>query len=81
MYPVVLVTYEIVCSAGNAADIGPLLKSFLGYTSTDGQASLDELGAAPLPASIQTQVIASVQIASVELRRETGGAQCGFARG
>jgi phosphate transport system substrate-binding protein len=60
-YPVILVTYEIVCSAGNAADIGPLLKSFLGYTATDGQASLDELGAAPLPAEIQTQVIASLQ--------------------
>ena len=58
-YPVVLVTYEIVCSAGNAAGIGPLLKSFLGYTSTDGQASLDQLGAAPLPASIQTKVIAA----------------------
>jgi phosphate transport system substrate-binding protein len=60
-YPVVLVTYEIVCSAGNAADIGPLLKSFLGYTATDGQATLDALGAAPLPASIQTKVIASVE--------------------
>ncbi len=62
--PVILVTYEIVCSAGNTGDIGPLLKSFLGYTSTDGQASLDELGAAPLPAEIQTQVIASVQTIS-----------------
>jgi phosphate transport system substrate-binding protein len=60
-YPVILVTYEIVCSAGNTGDIGPLLKSFLGYTSTDGQASLDELGAAPLPAEIQAKVIASVQ--------------------
>jgi phosphate transport system substrate-binding protein len=63
-YPVILVTYEIVCSAGNAADIGPLLKSFLGYTSTDGQATLDTLGAAPLPAEIQTKVIASVQTIS-----------------
>ena len=61
MYPVILVTYEIVCSAGNSGEVGPLLKSFLGYTSTDGQLSLDELGAAPLPAEIQTQVIASVQ--------------------
>jgi phosphate transport system substrate-binding protein len=63
-YPVILVTYEIVCSAGNTGDIGPLLKSFLGYTSTDGQASLDELGAAPLPAEIQAKVIASVQTIS-----------------
>jgi len=59
-YPLILVTYEIVCSAGNSAGTGPLLKSFLGYTATDGQASLDDLGAAPLPASIQQQVIAAV---------------------
>ena len=59
-YPIILVTYEIVCSAGNATDIAPTLKSFLGYTATDGQATLSDLGAAPLPASIQKQVIASV---------------------
>ena len=58
-YPVILVTYEIVCSAGNA-DLGPLLKSFLGYTATDGQTTLADLGAAPLPAEIQTKVIDSV---------------------
>ena len=59
VYPVILVTYEIVCSAGNG-DLGPLLKSFLGYTATDGQTTLEDLGAAPLPAEIQTKVIASV---------------------
>ena len=58
-YPVILVTYEIVCSAGNA-DLGPLLKSFLGYTATDGQTTLADLGAAPLPAEIQAKVIDSV---------------------
>ncbi|WP_420122572.1 phosphate ABC transporter substrate-binding protein PstS [Nakamurella sp.] len=63
-YPLILVTYEITCSAGNAADIAPLLKSFLGYTATDGQATLSELGAAPLPASIQEKVIASVSTIS-----------------
>ena len=64
VYPLVLVTYEITCSAGNAAAVAPLLKSFLGYTSTDGQATLEELGAAPLPASIQEKVIASVSTIS-----------------
>lgn len=58
-YPVILVTYEIVCSAGNG-ELGPLLKSFLGYTATDGQAVLEELGAAPLPAEIQAKVVDSV---------------------
>jgi len=61
VYPLVLVTYEITCSTGNAADVAALVKSFLGYTATDGQATLEELGAAPLPASIQEQVIASVE--------------------
>ncbi len=59
-YPIVLVTYEIVCSAGNG-DKAALLKSFLGYTSTDGQGTLDSVGAAPLPAEIQAKVIAAVQ--------------------
>ncbi len=59
-YPVVLVTYEIVCSAGNA-DLGPLLQSFLGYTATDGQAALQNLGAAPLPAEIQAKVVEAVK--------------------
>ena len=59
-YPVILVTYEIVCSAGNG-DKADLLKSFLGYAATDGQADLVSLGSAPLPAEIQTKVIAAVK--------------------
>lgn len=55
-YPVVLVTYQIVCSAGNG-DKAALLKSFLGYAATDGQGTLVEVGAAPLPAEIQSKVI------------------------
>ncbi|GAA2018107.1 phosphate ABC transporter substrate-binding protein PstS [Nakamurella flavida] len=59
VYPIVLVTYEIVCSAGNG-DNAAILKSFLGYTATDGQAVLTDLGAAPLPSEIQTQVVEAV---------------------
>ena len=59
-YPVILVTYEILCAAGNG-DKAELLKSFLGYTATDGQGSLVGVGAAPLPAEIQTKVIAAVK--------------------
>jgi phosphate transport system substrate-binding protein len=59
-YPIVLATYEIVCSAGNG-DVAGLLKSFMGYAATDGQTSAVSLGAAPLPAEIQTKVIAAVQ--------------------
>lgn len=63
VYPIVLVTYEIVCSANNGDKLD-VLKAFLGYTATEGQASLADLGAAPLPAEIQSKVIASIQALS-----------------
>ncbi len=59
-YPIVLVTYEIVCSRYSDAKTGALVKSFLSYTAGDGQSSLKDLGYAPLPASIQTQVQAAI---------------------
>jgi phosphate transport system substrate-binding protein len=60
-YPIVLVTYEIVCSKGNDAAKLPLLKSFLKYTvSTAGQAKAGELGYAPLPETVRTKVEASI---------------------
>ncbi|MBO4208292.1 phosphate ABC transporter substrate-binding protein PstS [Micromonospora echinofusca] len=61
-YPIVLVTYEIVCSKGLAADKLPLVKGFLGYTaSTEGQAALTELGYAPLPESVRAKVETAVK--------------------
>jgi phosphate transport system substrate-binding protein len=59
-YPIILVTYEIVCAGGNG-DAAPLLKSFLGYAVTDGQALFADLGAAPLPESIRAQVETAVK--------------------
>ena len=61
-YPIVLVTYEIVCSKGNPADKLELIKGFLGYAaSAEGQGSLTDLGYAPLPAEVQTKVQAAVE--------------------
>jgi phosphate transport system substrate-binding protein len=61
-YPIVLVTYEIVCSKGTDAAKLPLLKGFLGYTvSADGQALLDKLGYAPLPEAVRAKVEASIK--------------------
>ena len=60
-YPIILVTYEIVCSKYQDANTGKLVKSFLTYTSS--QAAQDKLpsqGYAPLPAEILTKVQASV---------------------
>lgn len=59
-YPIILVTYEIVCTKYSDAKIGSLVKAFLAYTASDGQGVLKDLGYAPLPSEIQTKVQASV---------------------
>jgi phosphate transport system substrate-binding protein len=59
-YPIVLVTYEIVCSKYADAAKGSAVKAFLSYIAGDGQKGLTELGYAPLPAEIQTQVQTAV---------------------
>lgn len=60
-YPIVLVTYEIVCEKGTPAQKLPLLKSFLTYTaSANGQAALTRLGYAPLPESVRARVESAV---------------------
>ncbi|MBT2457904.1 phosphate ABC transporter substrate-binding protein PstS [Streptomyces sp. ISL-86] len=56
-YPIVLVTYEIVCDKGNKAETLPTVKSFLNYTASDaGQKVLSENGYAPIPTEINTKV-------------------------
>lgn len=56
-YPIVLVTYEIVCDTGNKAATLPAVKSFLTYTSGDaGQKILSDAGYAPIPAEINAKV-------------------------
>ncbi|MBU2669211.1 phosphate ABC transporter substrate-binding protein PstS [Actinoplanes bogorensis] len=56
-YPLVLVTYEIVCQAG-ASD---LVKSFLSYASSPaGQTTAAQAGYAPLPDDLRERVAATV---------------------
>ncbi|WP_329553648.1 phosphate ABC transporter substrate-binding protein PstS [Streptomyces sp. NBC_00696] len=56
-YPIVLVTYEVVCDKGNQAATLPALKSFLAYTVSDaGQENLGAIHYAPLPAAIAARV-------------------------
>jgi phosphate transport system substrate-binding protein len=60
-YPLILVTYEIVCEQGTAPDKAALVKSFLTYTaSEDGQRILGDIGYAPLPETIRRKVAAAV---------------------
>ncbi|MFE9728111.1 phosphate ABC transporter substrate-binding protein PstS [Streptomyces sp. NPDC005794] len=56
-YPLVLVTYEVVCDTGNKAETLPTVKSFLNYAaSADGQKILTDAGYAPIPEAINAKV-------------------------
>lgn len=56
-YPIVQVTYEIVCDKGTPADVLPALKSFLTYTAgPEGQKDLPRIHYAPLPEAVADQV-------------------------
>jgi phosphate transport system substrate-binding protein len=59
-YPITALSYEIVCSTGNDASKLPLLKAFLTYAATTGQAAADGLGFAPLPSAIADKVTAAI---------------------
>jgi phosphate transport system substrate-binding protein len=59
-YPIVLVTYEVVCTKYADPAIGTFVKDFLTYTSTTGQTGLGDLGYAPVPASIKAKLTASI---------------------
>ena len=60
-YPIVLVTYEIVCEKGNPSASLSLVKSFLTYTaSADGQTAATKVGYAPLPDEVRTKVASTV---------------------
>jgi phosphate transport system substrate-binding protein len=60
-YPIVLVTYEVVCRTGTPARTLPLLRSFLAYTAgPQGQAAAARLGYAPLPDQLRGRVAGAV---------------------
>jgi phosphate transport system substrate-binding protein len=61
VYPIVLVTYEIVCSKGLDASKTTLLKSFLTHlSSTETQNSLEEIGYAPVPSEVLSKVSTAI---------------------
>jgi phosphate transport system substrate-binding protein len=61
VYPIVLVTYEIVCEKGLAADKAALVKSFLSYAASDeAQKKIQEIGYAPLPPTVREKVTSAV---------------------
>lgn len=59
-YPLVLATYEIVCSKGYDADTSAAVKSFLTSALAEGQAGLEEAGYVPLPDSFKAKLTTAI---------------------
>ncbi|WP_111508266.1 phosphate ABC transporter substrate-binding protein PstS [Mycobacterium kyogaense] len=59
-YPLVLATYEIVCSAGYDADTSAAVKSFLTVAANDGQGGLSSAGYVPLPDTFKERLLTSI---------------------
>jgi phosphate transport system substrate-binding protein len=60
-YPLAAPSYVLTCNKGNKN--AALLKGYLTYALTDGQAVLDKLGYAPLPDNVNT--MAKTQVAAL----------------
>ncbi|MGB9307166.1 MAG: phosphate ABC transporter substrate-binding protein PstS [Mycobacterium sp.] len=59
-YPIVLATYEIVCSKYPDAQIGTAVKAFLQSTISAGQNGLGDNGYIPIPDSFKTRLSTAV---------------------
>ena len=59
-YPLVLATYEVVCSKGYDADTAAAVKSFLKVAANQGQANLSKAGYIPLPDAFKARLLQSV---------------------
>lgn len=60
-YPLVLATYEVVCSNGYDAETAAAVKSFLTVAANDGQAGLSDAGYVPLPEKFKERLLTSIE--------------------
>jgi phosphate transport system substrate-binding protein len=62
-YPLVLVSYIVVCSKYADAAEGDLVKAYVGYLASEEgqQVAADEAGSAPISGSLRTEVEASIE--------------------
>ncbi|MGW3961969.1 phosphate ABC transporter substrate-binding protein PstS [Amycolatopsis sp. NPDC005003] len=63
-YPLLLTTYEIVCSKYADANVAKAVKAFLTVAATEGQQPLSAKGYVPIPQSLQTKVLTAVKAIS-----------------
>jgi phosphate transport system substrate-binding protein len=59
-YPLVLASYEIVCSNGYDPDTSAAIKSFLSAAATKGQAGLASAGYVPLPDKVKERLATAI---------------------
>ena len=59
-YPLVLATYEIVCSKGYSPDTTTAIKSFLTVAANNGQAGLTSAGYVPLPDKVKERLVTAI---------------------
>jgi phosphate transport system substrate-binding protein len=59
-YPIVLATYEIVCSKYTDADTGKAVKAFLQSTISGGQTGLTDNGYIPIPDSFKAKLTTAI---------------------
>nr|WP_156659784.1 MULTISPECIES: phosphate ABC transporter substrate-binding protein PstS [unclassified Mycobacterium] len=60
VYPLVLATYEIVCSKGSDPDTSGAIKSFLTVAAGSGQTELPSAGYVPLPDRVKERLVAAI---------------------
>jgi phosphate transport system substrate-binding protein len=59
-YPLVLATYEIVCSKGYDPPTAEAIKAFLTTAANNGQSGLSSAGYVPLPDKVKERLIAAI---------------------
>ncbi|HWT48297.1 MAG TPA: phosphate ABC transporter substrate-binding protein PstS, partial [Mycobacterium sp.] len=59
-YPLVLATYEIVCSKGYDRDTSTAIKSFLTVAANNGQSGLTSVGYVPLPDKVKERLVTAI---------------------
>ncbi len=63
-YPIVLPTYEIVCSKYPDTEVAPAVKAFLTVATTDGQKGLEEAGYIPIPDTFKAKLTEAINAIS-----------------
>jgi phosphate transport system substrate-binding protein len=63
-YPLVLATYEIVCSKGYDPPTAEAIKAFLTTAANNGQSGLSSAGYVPLPDKVKERLVAAINALS-----------------